>query len=236
MPAPPGSQSLSHPPWGCCGEGAEISKGRIGKNGQAILVIMGGSKVSDKIGVIKALMEKDDTIMMAGNGEHLLEARESPWARVGGGRQARFARESSRMTKAKGVRFLLPVDALEAEEFKAGARKRNTGRVIEGTASRGLAGSRYRNATIALYEDEIAKAKTILSERTVGVFEIPDFAEGKIAIGRGRSRRSHAVKIIGGGDRSQREASGLLTRMTLFQPRRRIARMLEGKELPGVAR
>src|SRR3954451_16546974 len=106
-------------------------QGELEKPAKPFLVIMGGSKVSDKINVIKALMEKADTILIGGAMANTFwKAQGIP---VGASKVEQdkldLARELLEHAKAKGVKFLLPVDAVEADEFKAGANKRNTGKV-----------------------------------------------------------------------------------------------------------
>ena len=214
-------------------------QGELENPAKPFLVIMGGSKVSDKIGVIKALMEKADTILIGGAMANTFwKAKGIP---VGASRveadKLELARELLGHAKKKGVKFLLPVDALEAEEFKAGARKRNTGRVIEGHGiTEGWQAVDIGHATIALYEEEIAKARTILWNGPVGVFEIPDFAEGTIAIAEAVAK-AHAVKIIGGGDSvTAVKQFGLADKMTFISTGGGASlELLEGKELPGVA-
>ncbi len=213
--------------------------GELEKPAKPFVVIMGGSKVSDKIGVIKALMEKADTILIGGAMANTFwKAQGIP---VGASRveadKLDLARELLEDAKAKGVKFLLPVDALETEEFKAGARKRNTGRVTDSHGiSEGWQAVDIGHATIALYEDEIAKAKTILWNGPVGVFEIPDFAEGTTAIAEAVAK-AHATTIIGGGDSvTAVKQAGLADQMTFISTGGGASlELLEGKELPGVA-
>src|SRR4029077_18579070 len=95
------------------------------------LVIMGGAKVSDKIGVLKALLEKADTILICGamantfflaEGIPIGKSRSEP-------DKVDLARELVRLAKQKGVRLILPVDTVEAEEIRPGAGKHNTPRL-----------------------------------------------------------------------------------------------------------
>src|SRR5438477_12386545 len=102
------------------------------KPAKPFVVILGGSKVSDKIGVIKALMEKADVILMGdAMANTFWKAQGVP---VGSSRveadKLDLARELLDLAKKKGVRFLLPVDALEAQKIEAGAAARNTSRVM----------------------------------------------------------------------------------------------------------
>ncbi|HSH39715.1 MAG TPA: phosphoglycerate kinase, partial [Chthoniobacterales bacterium] len=92
------------------------------------------------------------------------------------------------------------------------------------------------HATIALYEDEIARAKTVLWNGPVGVFEIPDFAEGTIAIAEAVAK-ANATTIIGGGDSvTAVKQAGLADKMTFISTGGGASlELLEGKELPGVA-
>jgi len=213
--------------------------GELEKPAKPFVVILGGSKVSDKIGVIKALLEKADTILIGGAMANTFwKAKGIP---IGASRfeadKLDLARELLEHAKVKGVKFLLPVDALETEEFKAGARKRNTGKVVEGHGiSEGWQAVDIGHATIALYETEIAAAKTILWNGPVGVFEIPDFADGTFAIAEALAK-SNAVKIIGGGDSvTAVKQAGLADKMTFISTGGGASlELLEGKELPGVA-
>jgi phosphoglycerate kinase len=203
------------------------------------VVIMGGSKVSDKIGVIKALMQRANTILIGGAMANTFwKAMGTP---VGASKveedKLDLARDLLEHAKKVGVKFLLPVDAVEADEFKAGARKRNTGKVDEGHGiSDGWQALDIGRATIALYETEIAKAKTILWNGPLGVFEIPDFAEGTIAIAEAVAK-SQAISIIGGGDSvTAVKQAGLADKMTFISTGGGASlELIEGKELPGVA-
>ncbi|MGZ5537606.1 MAG: phosphoglycerate kinase [Chthoniobacterales bacterium] len=213
--------------------------GELKEPAKPFVVIMGGSKVSDKIDVIKALMEKADTILIGGAMANTFwKAQGIP---VGASKveadKLDLARELLEHAKAKGVKFLLPVDALETNKVEAGAEKRNTSRVTQQHGiSDGWLAVDIGHATIALYEDEIATAKTILWNGPLGVFEIPDFAEGTIAIAEALAK-SHATTIIGGGDSvTAVKQAGLADKMTFISTGGGASlELLEGKELPGVA-
>ena len=211
----------------------------LGEPAKPFVVIMGGSKVSDKIGVIKALMARADTILIGGAMANTFwKAKGTP---VGASKveedKLDLARELLDLAQSTGVKFLLPVDAIEADEFKAGARKRNTGKVADGHGiADGWQALDIGRATIALYETEIAKAKTILWNGPLGVFEIPDFADGTIAIAEAVAK-ANATSIIGGGDSvtAVRQA-GLADKMTFISTGGGASlELIEGKELPGVA-
>jgi phosphoglycerate kinase len=209
------------------------------KPAKPFVVILGGAKVSDKIGVLKALMEKADTILMGGAmANTFLEAEGMP---VGASRvesdKLDLARELLDLAKKRGVRFMLPIDAVEAEEIRGGAAIRNTSRLSpQHGISDGWQAVDIGAATIALYQEEIAKAETILWNGPLGVFEIPEFGEGTMAIAEAMAQ-SGATTIIGGGDSvTAVKQAGLADKMTFISTGGGATlELLEGKELPGVA-
>jgi phosphoglycerate kinase len=211
----------------------------LAKPAKPFVVILGGSKVSDKIGVIKALMEKADAILIGGAMANTFwKAQGVP---VGNSRveadKLDLACEILDLAKQKGVRFFLPVDALEANKIEAGATARNTGRVTPTHGiTEGWQAVDLGHATTSLYEDEIAKAKTILWNGPVGIFEIPAFATGTIAIAEALVGSS-ATTIIGGGDSvTAVKQAGLAEKMTFISTGGGASlELLEGKELPGIA-
>ncbi|PZR72395.1 MAG: phosphoglycerate kinase [Chthoniobacterales bacterium] len=213
--------------------------GELEKPAKPFVVILGGSKVSDKIGVIKALMEKADAILIGGAMANTFwKAQDVP---VGSSRveedKLDLARELIDLAKKKDVRFLLPVDALETKKIEVGATFRNTSRVTPTHGiTEGWQAVDIGRATISLYEDEIAKAKTILWNGPVGVFEIPAFAAGTIAIAEALAR-SKATTIIGGGDSvTAVKQAGLADNMTFISTGGGASlELLEGKELFGIA-
>src|SRR6266446_10284576 len=209
------------------------------KPAKPFVVILGGAKVSDKIGVLKALMEKADTLLIGGAmANTFLKAEGIP---VGASRvesdKIDLAREILDLAKEYGVKFLLPIDAVEAEEIRAGVPIRNTSRLSpQHGISDGWLVVDIGAATIALYQEEIAKAETVLWNGPVGIFEIPDFAEGTIAIAEALAQ-SGATTIIGGGDSvTAVKQAGLADKMTFISTGGGASlELLEGKELPGVA-
>lgn len=213
--------------------------GELEDPAKPFLVIMGGSKVSDKIGVIKALMARADTILIGGAMANTFWKAEG--IPVGASRveadKLDLARELVEFAKKNDVKFVLPIDALETNDIKAGAEKRNTSRVSpESGVTEGWQAVDLGPASIALFEEEIAKAKTILWNGPVGIFEIPDFARGTIAIAEALAK-SDATTIIGGGDSvtAVKQAS-LADKMTFISTGGGAAlELIEGKELPGVA-
>jgi len=203
------------------------------------VVVLGGAKVSDKIVVLKALMERANTILIGGAmANTFMKAEGIP---VGASRieadKVDLAKELLDLAKQRGVKFLLPIDVVEAEEVRAGADMRNTSRlspqhgIMDGWQAVDIGA-----ATIALYQEEIAKGETILWNGPMGVFEIPEFGEGTIAIAEAMAR-SGATTIIGGGDSvTAVKQAGLADKMTFISTGGGATlELLEGKELPGVA-
>jgi len=211
----------------------------LAKPDHPFLVILGGSKVSDKIGVIKALMEKADVFLIGGAMAYTFyRALGIP---TGASRveedKVHLAREILNLAEKKGIKFLLPVDNLETDEFRAGANSRHTPILTrENGITEGWEAVDIGPETIRLYRAEIAKAKTILWNGPVGVFEIPDFANGtrQLAIA---LAESGAKTIIGGGDSvTAVNQFGLADKMTFISTGGGASlELLEGKTLPGVA-
>ena len=203
------------------------------------LVIMGGAKVSDKIGVLKALMEKADTILIGGAmANTFFKAQGIP---IGKSRveadKLDLANELVDLAKKRGVKLILPVDVVETQEIRVGATIQNTPRLSpKRGVTDGWQAVDIGSATIALFQEEIAKAKTILWNGPVGIFEIPDFAEGTFAIAEALAE-SNATTIIGGGDSvTAVKQAGLAEKMTFISTGGGASlELLEGKELPGVA-
>ena len=203
------------------------------------LVILGGGKVSDKIGVIKALMEKADTILICGAmANTFLEAE---GVHMGSSRVERdklgLARELIERAKQKNVRLLLPIDLLGAEEIAPGAATRNSGRISQDyNIPDGWQAVDIGPLTIALFKSEIARAKTILWNGPPGIFEITEFSAGTEAIAEALAE-ANATTIIGGGDSvTAVKQAGLADKMTFISTGGGASlELIEGRELPGVA-
>jgi phosphoglycerate kinase len=203
------------------------------------LVILGGAKVSDKIGVIKALMEKAEVFLIGGAMAHtFFKAMGIP---TGASRieadKVHLAEQLLELAKEKGIKFLVPIDCIETDEFKAGANSRNTPVLSRSQGiSEGWQGVDIGRETIALFKAEIARAKTVLWNGPVGVFEIPDFANGTREIAAALAE-SDAKTIIGGGDSvTAVNQFGYADKMTFISTGGGASlELLEGKELPGVA-
>jgi phosphoglycerate kinase len=217
----------------------EYLDGELENPSRPFLVILGGAKVSDKIGVIKALMEKADGFLIGGamaytfyralcipTGKSRVEAD-----------KVDLAAELLELAKRRDVRFLLPVDNLETQEFSPTATPRATGVLsTDKGITEGWEAVDIGPETIKLFEAEIAEAKTILWNGPLGVFEMEPFAKGTRAIADAVANSS-AVTIIGGGDSvTAVKQFGLAEKMTFCSTGGGASlELLEGKDLPGVA-
>jgi phosphoglycerate kinase len=214
-------------------------QGELTSPARPFVVILGGSKVSDKIGVIKALMQKADTFLIGGamaytffrvlgipTGNSRVEAD-----------KLNLAQEILDLAKAKGVRFLLPLDNMETQEISATAQPRSTGLVSpQKGVSEGWEAVDIGPATIELYSSEVAKAKTVLWNGPLGIFELPPFSTGTHSIAKALAA-SDAVSIIGGGDSvTAVKQFGFGDQVSFCSTGGGASlELLEGKVLPGVA-
>lgn len=203
------------------------------------LVIMGGAKVSDKIQVITALMEKADAFLIGGamaNTFRKAQGYETGNSRVEADKLD-LALDILAKAEAKGVRFLLPTDTLITQEFKEGAETQSSGIWGEGGATPAdWEGIDIGPLAIDEFVTEIAKAKTIIWNGPMGVFEIEVFAKGTRAVADAMAT-SDAVTIVGGGDSvTAVNKYGLDSKMTFISTGGGASlELLEGKTLPGVA-
>jgi len=199
------------------------------------VAVLGGAKVKDKIPVIESLMNKVDTLIIGGGmaytflkskgynvGKSLLEEE-----------QVDFVRELAEKAKAKGVKLLIPVDIVVAKAFKNDAEKRT---VDADQIPDDMMGLDIGPKTAKLYCEEIEKARTVLWNGPMGVFEMPAFADGTKAVAEALAK-SGAVTVIGGGDSAAAAFQfGFADQMTHISTGGGASlEFLEGKELPGVA-
>ncbi|MFK7849699.1 MAG: phosphoglycerate kinase [Akkermansiaceae bacterium] len=203
------------------------------------LVIMGGSKVSDKIQVITALMEKADSFLIGGamaNTFRKAQGYETGDSRVESDKLD-LALDILKTAEEKGVKFLLPADTRITQEFKDGAETKLSGEYGKGGGvEAGWEGIDIGDVAIKEFEKEVALAKTIIWNGPVGVFEIDVFAKGTKAIAEAMAK-SDATTIVGGGDSvTAVNKFGLDDKMTFISTGGGASlELLEGKTLPGVA-
>jgi phosphoglycerate kinase len=174
--------------------------------------VLGGAKVSDKLGVIQSLLTKCDTILIGGAMAYTFLAADG--IDVGKSLVEPDLFETARSLRKKaGDRLRLPVDSVVASEIKEGIATQ----VCEGAILAGHMGLDIGPKTIAGYRDVISTAKTIVWNGPMGVFETPPFDAGTMAIAdvMAKATQRGAVTIIGGGDSAAAvDKAGLDDRMT----------------------
>ena len=223
----------------------------LDKPARPFVVILGGAKVSDKIEVIDRLLEKADALIIGGamaytfrlaqgykTGKSLVEPDKTDTA------QAALAK-----AKQRGVKFLLPVDDVVAVPVKTDKLDKKGKPVIDYQNTRvsadmncpdDAAGLDIGPATVKAYSEEVAKAKTILWNGPMGLFEDKRFAEGTFAVARAVAevtQKGGTKSIIGGGDSVKALNKAKLGDKVTFMSTGGGASLefLEGRVLPGVA-
>ena len=206
------------------------------------VVIMGGSKVSDKIQVIMSLMEKADTLLIGG--AMAFTFRKAQGFEVGNSKveadKLDLALEILAKAKAMGKTLLLPSDTRETDKFEDGAQTRCTAPFDQGGGvTPDWMGIDIGDLAITEFRNIILDAKTIIWNGPVGVFEIENFATGTRAVAEAVAQATGrgATTIIGGGDSvTAVNQFGLEAQMTFISTGGGASlELLEGKVLPGVA-
>ena len=190
------------------------------------IAILGGAKVSDKIEVIQNLAKVVDKLLIGGAMAYtFLKAKGEP--------TGKSLVEDDKVELAKSLlgSVMLPVDHVVATEFKAGAPSQ----VVE-TIPDGMMALDIGPKTIALYEAEIAKAKTIIWNGPMGVFEMPPFDKGTVALAIAVAN-SGAISVVGGGDSEKAiQSAGVADKISHVSTGGGASlEFLSGIELPGVA-
>ena len=196
--------------------------------------ILGGAKVSDKIGVIENLLEKADTIIIGGGMAYTFTA--AMGYPVGSSLcetdKLDLAKSLMEKAKAKGVNFLIPTDTVVADAFAADA---NAKVVPVSAIESGWMGLDIGPETIKTFADAVSSAKTVVWNGPMGVFEFDRFAEGTRAVAKAIAE-ADAISIIGGGDSAAAvEKLGYASQVTHISTGGGASlEYLEGKVLPGI--
>ena len=213
----------------------EIIGGALANPKRPLVAILGGSKVSSKIGVINNLLEIADTIIIGGGmtytflkaqggsvGKSLLE---EDWLD--------YCNDMMKKAKEKGVKLLLPEDTVCAKEFSADAEPITVDSMHIPDDCMGMD---IGPKAIAAYADAVKDAGTVIWNGPMGVFEFPAFAKGTEAIAEALSKTG-AITIIGGGDSAAAvQQLGYAEKMTHISTGGGASlEFMEGKNLPGVA-
>lgn len=199
------------------------------------VAILGGAKVSDKIGVIRSLLEKVDSLVIGGGMAYTFVKAQG--GAIGDSLceedKLDLARELLAEAEAKGVRLLLPVDTVIADAFSEEANIRT---VTAGEIPDGWQGLDIGEATRELFAQEIKNAATVVWNGPMGVFEMKKFAAGTEAVAKALAE-SEAITIIGGGDSAAAAAQlGYADRISHISTGGGASlEFLEGLVLPGIA-
>lgn len=198
------------------------------------VAILGGAKVSDKIGVIDSLLERVDTLMIGGGMAYTFFKAQG--YEVGNSicelDKLELAKDLMEKAKQKGVKFLLPVDNRVAQTISEEAESKI---VKSSQIPENWEGLDIGPETIDIYTKELQEAKTVVWNGPVGFSEISQFATGTNSIAKALAKID-AVTIIGGGDSAAAvERSGLADQMTHISTGGGASlEFLEGKKLPGI--
>lgn len=200
------------------------------------VAILGGAKVSDKISVIQNLINKVDVLIIGGGmaytflkaqghgiGKSLVEEDKLP-----------LAKELLQQAKSRNIKFLLPIDHVAAMKPEVNAVVKNIGEGQE--IPDNLMGLDIGSKTIELFSEEISKARTIVWNGPMGVFEVSPFSRGTFKLAEAVAENPAATSIVGGGDSvSAVKKAGVADKISHISTGGGASlEFLEGKKLPGV--
>ncbi|MBE5757662.1 MAG: phosphoglycerate kinase [Clostridiales bacterium] len=212
----------------------DVIVGTINNPKRPFVGILGGAKVKDKIGIIDSLLNTVDSLIIGGGMAYTFLS--AMGYNIGNSLfdkdNVETAKNLMKKAEEKGVKFLLPIDFVETPDFNDVVNYRNT---KDQNISEGYEGVDIGKKTIKLFSKEIKKAKTVIWNGPVGVFEKKEFAVGTYAIAK-KLTKVKGTTIIGGGD----SASAVIN-MNLADKMTHIStgggaslKLFEGKILPGV--
>jgi len=200
------------------------------------VAILGGAKVSDKIAVIQNLMQKVDALIIGGGMAYtfLKALGEQVGKSLVEEDKIELAKQLLQEAKTRKLKFLLPVDHVVADKIDANARVQ---KVDEGQAiPADMMALDIGPKTVAKFAEEIGRARTIVWNGPMGVFEVAPFAKGTLAVARAVAENAGATSIVGGGDSvSAIRAAGVAQKISHISTGGGASlEFLEGKKLPGV--
>lgn len=199
------------------------------------VAILGGAKVSSKISVINNLLDKVDTLIIGGGMAYTFMAAHGE--EIGSSLleedYKQYALDMEKKAEEKGVKLLIPIDTVVADDFSNDANFKTVGR---GEIPADMQGLDIGAETSKLFADAIKGAKTVVWNGPMGCFEMPNFAKGTIEVAKAMSELKDATTIIGGGDSAAAvNQLGFGDKMTHISTGGGASlEFLEGKELPGV--
>jgi phosphoglycerate kinase len=204
--------------------------------GKPFVAILGGAKVSDKIPVITHLMHKVDSLIIGGGMAYtfLKALGEQVGKSLVEEDKIDLARQLLQEAKTRKLKFLLPVDHIVADkiDMNAHVQKIDQGQSIPA----GLMALDIGPKTVDIFNEEISRARTIVWNGPMGVFEVAPFAKGTFAVAKAVADNAGATTIVGGGDSvSAVHAAGVADKITHISTGGGASlEFLEGKKLPGV--
>ncbi|HBK5020866.1 TPA: phosphoglycerate kinase [Enterococcus faecium] len=197
-----------------------------------MIAILGGAKVSDKIGVIENLIPKADKILIGGGMTYTFY--EAKGIKIGNSLvEADKVELAKELIEKAGDKLVLPIDNVCAPEFSNDVETQ----VIEGDIPDGLMALDIGPASVKLFADTLQGAKTVVWNGPMGVFEMSNFAKGTIGVCEAIANLEGVTTIIGGGDSAAAaEQLGFADKFTHISTGGGASlELLEGKELPGLA-
>ena len=208
--------------------------GALSNPARPFICILGGAKVSDKIAVIENLLTQADAILIGGAMAYTFSKTQGFGVGNSLVENDKLDLAKSLLVKAKGKKFLLPLDHLQSTDWKAAATTRITD---SPSIEDGWYGVDIGPQTIERYRKEIAGAKTIVWNGPMGIFEIPEYATGTFEVAKSVAANRAATSIIGGGDSAKAvKKAGVADKVTFVSTGGGASlEFLEGKILPGVA-
>lgn len=195
------------------------------------VTILGGAKVSDKIGVITNLIPKSDHILIGGGMAYTFMAAQGQ--NIGTSLfEADKVDLAKKLLDEAGDKLVLPVDTVVTKKFDKDAPSR----VAEGDIQDDEMGMDIGPKTIALFKKTLEGAKTVVWNGPMGVFEMPRFANGTLEVGRALAALPDAITIVGGGDSTSAvKQLGIAPKLSHISTGGGASlRYLEGKPLPGI--
>ncbi|HEX3353700.1 MAG TPA: phosphoglycerate kinase [Terriglobales bacterium] len=197
------------------------------------IAILGGAKVSDKIGVIRNLLDKVDVLIVGGGMAYtFLKAQGQPTGKsLLEEDKVDLARQLLQEAKGHKMKFLLPVDHVVADKIDATALVQTVSQIPANLMALDIGPK-----TVEAFTKEVARARTIVWNGPMGVFEVAPFAKGTFKIARAVAENAGATSIVGGGDSvSAVHAAGVADKITHISTGGGASlEFLEGKKLPGV--
>ncbi|HAJ54009.1 MAG TPA: phosphoglycerate kinase, partial [Lactobacillus sp.] len=196
------------------------------------IAILGGAKVSDKIGVIENLVPKADKILIGGGMTYTFYAAKG--MSIGNSLVEKDKIDlAKKIMDQAGDKLLLPVDSVVAPEFSNDAPHK----VVEGDIPDGYMALDIGPKTIQEFKDALQGAKTVVWNGPMGVFEMSNYAEGTLEVGRALGDLKDATTVIGGGDSTAAAKQlGIAPKITHISTGGGASlEYLEGKTLPGIA-